>query len=88
MNYLDKLKHLHQRSATGSTIRVGDWIEWERADLTAQHGVVDFLQTYPNEVWAFCTLPGGKWTAVNTKYILKKEHGYDGNGPVIRGGQR
>ena len=70
------------------TIQPGDRIEWERADLTVQHGVIDFFQTYPGEVWAFCTLPDGKWTAVNTKYILKREHGYDGEGPVIRGGPR
>jgi hypothetical protein len=73
MNYLDKLKHLIQRPDTDSTIRIGDRIEWERADLTVQYGVVDFLQTYPGEVWAFCTLPDGEGIAVNVKYMRNGE---------------
>ena len=55
------------------TIQPGDRIEWERADLTVQHGVIDFLQTYSGEVWAFCTLSDGGWTTVNVKNIRKVE---------------
>lgn len=50
----------------------GDRITWTRGDLTVQQGVVDFLQTYPGEVWAFCTRTDGGWSAVNVKYIQKK----------------
>lgn len=73
---------------TAPTLHPGDRIKWERADLTVHHGVVDFLQTYPGEVWAFCSLPDGMWTAVNTTYILTRAHGADGAGPITRGGQR
>ena len=69
-------------------VHPGDRITWIRGDLTVQHGVVDFLQAYPGEMWAFCTRPDDGWTAVNVKYILKKEHGYDGEGPVATRGQR
>ena len=72
MNYLEKLKHLRQRP-DGSTIQAGDRITWTRGDLTVQQGVVDFLHTDPGEMWAFCTLPDGRWTAVNVKNIRKVE---------------
>lgn len=55
------------------TIQPGDRITWQRADGKTLKGVIDFLQTYPGEVWAFCTLPDGKWTAVNVKNIRKDE---------------
>jgi hypothetical protein len=62
-----------EEKTTTRALAPGDRIEWERADLTVQHGVVDFLQTYPGEVWAFCTLPDRRWSAVNVKYIRKVE---------------
>ena len=55
------------------TIEPGDQITWQGSDGTAHAGVVDFLQTYPGEVWAFCTRPDGEWCALNTKY-LKRAH--------------
>jgi hypothetical protein len=55
-------------------MRPGDRITWTRGDLTVQHGVVDFLQTdAAGTVWAFCTLPDGRLTAVNVKYIRNGE---------------
>ena len=55
-------------------LQPGDRIERERADLTVQHGVVDSLHTDADgRVWAFCTLPDGRWTALNVKYIRKIE---------------
>lgn len=65
---------LRQQKALDSvpTIQPGDRIKWERADLTIQHGVVDFLQTYPGEGWAFCTCPDGEGCAVNTKYAKRE----------------
>ena len=72
MNYLDKLKHLNQRPDTGSTFQAGNRIEWERADPTVQHGVIDFLQTYSGEGWAFRTCPDGGWCAVNMKYAKRE----------------
>jgi hypothetical protein len=60
MNYLDKLKHLRQRPDTGSTIQAGDLIQWQRADLSVQHGVVDVVHCDTDgQAWAFCTVPGG-----------------------------
>lgn len=51
------------------TIRVGDRIEWERADLTVQQGIVDVVhRDTDGQAWAFCTVPGGSWTAVNVKF--------------------
>jgi hypothetical protein len=55
------------------TIQPGDRITWQRADGKTLKGVIDFLQTYPGEVWAFCTLPDGRWTALNVKHIRKAE---------------
>ena len=50
------------------TIRVGDRIEWERADLTVQHGVVDVLHIDDAGThWAFVTL-GERWAVVNMKF--------------------
>ena len=67
----------------------GDQITWQiGAGGKVKKGVVDFLHTYPGEAWAFCTLPDGRWTAVNVKHILKREHGVDGEGQVTQGGQR
>ena len=63
----------HQALDPSPTIQPGDRIEWERADLTVQHGVVDFLQTYPGEMWAFCTRPDGEWCALNTKYLKRED---------------
>jgi len=70
MNYLDKLKHLHSRSDTGSTFEAGSKITWTRADGSIQTGVVDFLYTDTlGTKWAFCTLQGGTWAAVNLKSV-------------------
>ena len=79
---------LRQQQALGpiSAIQPGDRITWQRSDGKVHAGVVDFLHTSPGEVWAFCTVPDGGWSAVNVKYILKREHGADGEGPVTQGG--
>lgn len=51
------------------TLHHGDRIEWERADLTVQHGIVDVVhRDTDGQAWAFCTVPGGSWTAVNVKF--------------------
>lgn len=47
----------------------GSRITWKGLDGKAHAGVVDFLHIYPAEIWAFCTLIDGGWTAVNVKYI-------------------
>jgi plastocyanin len=47
------------------TIQPGDRIEWQRADLTVQHGIVDYLHTDADgQQWAFVSI-GETWTAVN-----------------------
>lgn len=51
----------------------GHRITWQGSDGKASDDVIDFLQTYPGEVWAFCTRPDGEWCAVNVKYIRKVE---------------
>ena len=49
-------------------IAVGDRIEWTRADLTVQTGVVDFMHVDDTGArWAFVTL-GESWAAVNMKF--------------------
>jgi hypothetical protein len=56
------------------TIYPGDRITWQRADLTLRYGIVDLLHTDTDgTVWAFCTLPDGKWTTLNVKHIRKIE---------------
>jgi hypothetical protein len=51
----------------------GDRITWQvGAGGKVKGGMVDFLHTYHDEVWVFCTLPDGGWTAVNVKYIRKQ----------------
>lgn len=67
------------------TTQPGDRITWQGNEGGERSGVIDFLQTYPGELWAFCTLHDGGRTAVNVKYILKREHGYDGEGPFNEG---
>ena len=57
----------------GLSLVPGDRITWQGSDGKAHDGVVDFLHTYPGEVWAFCTLPDGEWCAVNTKHCTKSE---------------
>lgn len=48
------------------SIQPGARITWQRGDRTAQSGVIDDLHTDPDgTVWAFITLPGESWTAVN-----------------------
>lgn len=51
----------------------GDRITWQGSEGKAHIGVIDFLHAYPSEVWAFCTLPDGRWTALNIKQIRKVE---------------
>jgi hypothetical protein len=56
------------------TIQPGDRIEWERAG-TAQQGLVDFLHCDADgTMWAFCTVAGGSWTAVNMKFAKGSGH--------------
>jgi hypothetical protein len=72
------------REATGSVdieemkltwaLAPGDRIEWQRAG-TAQQGLVDFLHCDADgTMWAFCTVPGGSWTAVNMKFAKGSGH--------------
>lgn len=51
----------------------GNRITWQGSDGKVNHGVIDFLHAYPGEVWAFCTLPDGRWCAVNTNHCTKSE---------------
>jgi hypothetical protein len=56
------------------TLHPGDRIEWQRAG-TAQQGLVDFLHCDADGTrWAFCTVPGGSWTAVNMKFAKGSGH--------------
>jgi hypothetical protein len=74
MNYLDKIRHLNQRPGTDSTIQPGDLITWTRGDGNATTGTVDVLHVDDAGTrWAFCTLPDGRWSAMNVKYIRKVE---------------
>lgn len=59
-----------------SSIQPGSFITWERADLTVCHGLVDFLHTDSDgTIWAFITLSGGNWAALNTKFVTSTEEG-------------
>lgn len=70
MNYLDKLKYLTQRPDTDKAIQAGDRITWQRGDGTTQSGVVDAIYTDDAGTrWAFVTMPGGSWAAVNCKFV-------------------
>ena len=71
------------------TVQVGDRIEWQRADGSMHSGVVDLTHVDEDGViWAFCTLPGGAWAAVNVLYtthpavspdaVAKRTEGADG----------
>jgi len=54
------------------TIQPGDRITWTRGDLTVQHGLVDVVhRDTDGQAWAFCTVPGGSWTAVNVKCVKR-----------------
>jgi hypothetical protein len=67
--------HLEEREKRKTTraLAPGDWIEWERADLTVQHGVVDVLHTDADGTgWAFYTLLDGSWGAVNLKHVTTR----------------
>ena len=47
----------------------GDQIEWHRADLTRQMGLVDDIHVDETGTrWAFVTLADGGWAAVNLKF--------------------
>ncbi len=55
-------------------IQIGDRIEWTQADLTSQHGVVDFLHPDADgTLWVFCICPDGTWAAVNRRYLTTIE---------------
>jgi hypothetical protein len=70
----DQIEDTEKRK-TSRALAPGDRIEWERADLTVQHGVVDFLHTDPDGTgWAFVTL-ASDWVAVNTKVVTHIEPG-------------
>jgi len=69
MNYIEKLKHLHQRSETGSTVQPGDRIAWVRADGTRQNSLIDMIHVDEDgQHWAFVTL-GESWAVVNMKFV-------------------
>lgn len=68
-------RKLTQESGSVEALPVapGDRITWQiGAGGKVKEGVVDFVHTYLSEMWAFCTLPDGGWTAVNVKYIRKQ----------------
>lgn len=68
MNYLDKLKHLNQRSDTDSAIQAGSFITWTGGDGSIQTGLVDYLHVDADgATWAFVTIEES-WSAVNLKY--------------------
>lgn len=87
-NYLDIIRQVEERQKQTSRDQPvqaqssppqailyapGDQITWQLGDDgKLKNGVVDLLHAYPGEVWAFCNLPDGGWTAVNVKYIRKK----------------
>jgi hypothetical protein len=68
MNYLDKLKHLNQRSDTDPNIQASSFIAWTRGDGSIQTGLVDYLHINADgTTWAFVTM-GENWSAVNLKF--------------------
>ncbi len=61
----------------GLALVPGDRITWQRSDGTVNDGVIDFLHPYHDETWAFCTLPDGRWCAVNTRYVKRGDATHD-----------
>ena len=53
-----------------SAIQPGAFVTWTRGDGTRPEGFVDFLYTDGTGTrWAFVSLPGGTWAAVNVKFL-------------------
>jgi hypothetical protein len=57
----------HDPATKDGTIQAGATITWTKAGVV-QTGVVDFMHIDEvGAVWAFVTLPDGRWAAINTK---------------------
>lgn len=68
MNYLDKLKHLRQRSDTDHTVQPGDFVQWARADASMQTGIVDAIHVDDTGAcWGFLII-GESWAVVKLKF--------------------
>ena len=58
------------RSVCVSAIQPGAFVTWRRGDKTHPEAFVDFLHTDDTGIqWAFVSLPGGTWAAVNVKFL-------------------
>ena len=72
---LQKAPDKVRRVSPVPAIQSGDRIEWQRADLSVQHGVVDCVCCDTDgQAWAFCTVPGESWTLVNMKFVRGSGH--------------
>ena len=64
------LREERKQRQTTQALAPGDRITWTRGDLTVQQGIVDVVhRDTDGQAWAFCTVPGGSWTAVNVKFV-------------------
>ena len=58
------------QAAVSPTIQAGSHITWTRGDGSVQSGVVDLIHVDDIGIrWAFVTLPGESWSAVNLKFL-------------------
>ena len=52
------------------TFRPGDLVAWRSGDGSQMEGFVDWIHTDSDgQVWAFVSLPGKSWSAVNVKFL-------------------
>ena len=78
--YLDKIREREPAEGVPSTERPppaslptlhpGSLVCWRRGDGTVQEGFVDAIHVDDTGTrWAFVSLPGGTWSAVNVKFL-------------------
>ena len=67
---LELLKKRPQPKDTASPVQSGSFVAWASGDGTRPEAFVDAIHTDDTGTrWAFVSLPGGNWAAVNVKFL-------------------